>query len=492
MSGPRRRRWGRWVVVLILIGAGGGAALRYYKRPPAAPLSFRTATVSLGDLTQLVTANGNLNPLTNVQVGSQISGILKEIKVDYNSHVKEGEVLAQIDPSTYEQNVTSSEADLASVQAALELAELEYRRQTDLRKSQLISQSDQDTAAANFHQAQAAVKMREAAVHRDKVDLERTTIYAPISGVVISRNVDVGQTVAASFSTPTLFVIANDLTKMQIEAMVSEADVGGVAEGEAVDFTVDAYQGQQFHGVVSQVRYAAVTNQNVVNYTTVVRVENPDLKLRPGMTAYASIITARRTNILRIPNGAFLFRPPKEALVRGATNAPGPNLQATNLDRGPGVMASLAPAGRSGPAADPPGPGGDAASREERRRRWQSMTPEQREQMRATMRARNGGGLPGAGGPGFGGQRSAPHPAAESTATHTVYLLEKEIHDGVEQPVLHAVTIKTGITDGSVSEVLEGLKEGDVVVTGLNVSGASIGGPQARSPFGGPFGFRPR
>src|SRR5688572_23307730 len=164
--------------------------------------------------------------------------------------------------------------------------------------------------------------MREASLSRAKVDLERTTIYAPISGIVISRNIEVGQTVASSFNTPTLFLIANDLSKMQIEAMVSEADVGGVEENQKVQFNVDAFPGRQFDGTVKQVRYAPTTNQNVVTYTTVVEVNNADQKLRPGMTANASIVLAEKTGVLKIPNSALRFRPPEKAVVRGVTNAP--------------------------------------------------------------------------------------------------------------------------------------------------------------------------
>src|SRR6185503_1780116 len=179
----------------------------------------------------------------------------------------------------------------------------------DLLASDLVAAADLDKTLADLHQAEAVLKMREAAVNKTKVDLERTTIYAPIDGMVISRNVDVGQTVAASFTAPTLFVIANDLTKMQIEAAVSEADVGGIEMGQQVDFSVDAFPGRTFHGSVSQVRYAPVTNQNVVTYTTIVDVSNPDMKLRPGMTATASIISAKRSSVLKIANAALRFRP---------------------------------------------------------------------------------------------------------------------------------------------------------------------------------------
>jgi HlyD family secretion protein len=325
----------------------------------------------------------------------------------------------------------------------------------------------------DLHQAQAGVRTRTAAMKKAQVDLERTTIYSPIDGVVISRAVDVGQTVAASFNTPTLFSIANDLRNMRIEAAVSEADVGGVQEGQDVTFTVDAYPGRQFQGKVTQVRFAPVTNQNVVNYTTIVTVNNDDLKLRPGMTANASIITAERQNALRVPNAALRFRPPESAQIQGASNAAPKD--ATNR-----VMAQASLSGAA-QAESASGGGGDA-SREERRRRFEGMTPEQRAAMRA--RVGEGGGSPGMGGGGAGRRATVA-----DSSTRTVYLVEKGT-TAQAKVALKPVTVKLGITDGSFTEVLEGLKDGDVVATGLNITGpaATAVRPGGSSPFGGPFG----
>src|SRR5213083_442674 len=285
----------KWLVLLLLLLGGGLAGWRWYgNKPKSGALDYKTATVSRGDITQVVTANGQIGAVKNVSVGSQVSGIITDIKADFNSRVTNHQVIAQIDPSTYQQNITQTEAELASARAAFELADLDLRRARALRSNELISVAEYDKAVVDLHQAEAAVKVRQASLKRAEVDLERTTIYSPIDGVVISRLVDEGQTVAASFNAPTLFSIANDLRNMRIEAMVSEADVGGVQEGQRVNFSVDAFPGRQFRGEVTQVRYAPVTNQNVVNYTTVVEVDNADLKLRPGMTANASIITAQR------------------------------------------------------------------------------------------------------------------------------------------------------------------------------------------------------
>src|ERR1051326_490409 len=312
MTPKKRSGFWKWLFLLRVLGGAFGGWRWYQNRTKEPPLDYRTAAVARGDITQAVTANGQINAVKSVAVGSQVSGIITDIKVDFNARVTNGQVVAQIDPSTYDQIITQSDADLANAQAALELAQLNWRRAKELRASDLIAISDFDKAVADLHQAEAVVKMREAALKKAKVDLERTTIYSPIDGVVISRVVDVGQTVAASFNAPILFTIANDLRHMRIEAMVSEADVGGVQEGQHVSFTVDAFPGRSFRGEVTQVRYAPVTNANVVNYTAVIEVANDDLKLRPGMTANASIITAERRDVLRIPNAALRFRPPED------------------------------------------------------------------------------------------------------------------------------------------------------------------------------------
>lgn len=284
---------------------------------------YFTKPVTRGDLLQAVTATGQLNPVLNVQVGSQISGMVQKLFADFNSQVKAGQVIALIDPATYLANVHQAEGELASAKAALELAQINARRAKELRASSLVSASDFDKTTADLHQAEAAVIIREAVLEKTKVDLARCTIVAPVDGIIISRNVDVGQTVAASLSAPTIFVIANDLTKMQIDANVAEADVGGVEAGQEVDFTVDAYPTRSFRGKVVQVRNAPLTVQNVVTYDTVIEVSNPDMKLKPGMTANVSIITARRENVLKFPNAALRFRPAETADANKAGGPPG-------------------------------------------------------------------------------------------------------------------------------------------------------------------------
>src|SRR5437764_8330041 len=272
--------------------------------------NYQTATVTRGPITQLVTATGTLNPVVNVQVGSQVSGNIQKLFADFNSEVKAGQVVAQIDPMLFQAAVTQAEGDVANAQAALELAKVNAARIQTLFNQKNSAQQDLDTAIANLHQAEANVKIKQGATDKAKADLDHCRITTPIDGVVISRSVDVGQTVAASLQAPVIFQIANDLTKMQIDSNVAEADVGAVSVDQDVDFTVDAFPTRTFHGKVVQVRNAPITVQNVVTYDTVIGVNNKDLKLQPGMTANVSIIIAHKDNVLQLKNAALRFRPP--------------------------------------------------------------------------------------------------------------------------------------------------------------------------------------
>jgi len=241
--------------------------------------------------------------------------------VDFNSPVTKGQLLAEIDPATYQATVEQAAADLANARANLELQQVQYNRSSELFTNRLISGSDFDTALATLHEAEAMVKIKQASLSNALVNLNFCKIVSPVDGVVISRAVELGQTVASSFNTPTIFQIANDLTKMQIDSNVAEADVGGVVEGQPVDFSVDAYPMRTFHGTVTQVRNSPITVNNVVTYDTVISVTNADYKLKPGMTANVAIIVAQRTDTLKISNLALRFRPPDNAVV--LTNAIG-------------------------------------------------------------------------------------------------------------------------------------------------------------------------
>ncbi|MEK0447634.1 MAG: hypothetical protein RLZZ399_2955 [Verrucomicrobiota bacterium] len=300
------------LLLILLAAALGGAGWYFQKRRPN-PTEYLSATVQKGDITQIVTATGTLKPQVNVTVGCQISGTISHLAADFNSPVQEGQILAKLDPATYEAIVLQAQGELANAKATLELAELTAKRKEELVRQKAAAQADLDTANASLHQAQASVQIREGALKRAMVDLSRCTIYSPISGIVISRSVDVGQTVAASLNAPTLFTIANDMASMQISASVSEADIGAVAEGQPVEFTVDAFPYSPFTGKVQQIRNSPVTVQNVVTYDVMVEVANPELKLKPGMTANVSILVAQRKNVLKIPNAALRFRPPEPA-----------------------------------------------------------------------------------------------------------------------------------------------------------------------------------
>jgi len=446
----------KWILTLVVVCAIGAGVYWYVVKKGETPPEYQALPVSRGDLIQAVTATGQLGPVLNVQVGSQISGIIKRLFVDYNSVVKSNQIIAEVDSSTYDVTVLKAEAGLANSKANMALAEVQATRSEELFKSKLISASEHDIAQAQLLQAKAQVQSDEATLRSARVQLAYCTIYAPVDGVVISRSVDVGQTVAASFSTPTLFVIANDLTKMQIDALVSEADIGGVAVGQEVSFSVDAYPYQVFRGKVNQIRYGAITNQNVINYDAVIAVSNPDKKLLPGMTANVSITIAEKQNALKVPNAALRFRPPEVAGGPSGTNA---------------SKSASASAGR---------PGGDTTA-----------------VSGGGQRPGGGGGMvggPGGGdrggnrGPGGGGGDGARRMRPERQLTRTVYVLSgKTDTKSAETPKLTPIQIKVGITDGISTEVIEGLEEGMQVVTGMIMTGdaAARPGTPAANPFGG-------
>lgn len=304
-------RFPRWIAAIVaLLAAAIGA---YYawttERAPKAVERYETAAVDRGNIVQMVTANGTLNPVVLVNVGTQVSGTINKLFADFNDHVKAGQVLAELDPSLLKAQLLQSQANLASAQANLILAQSNANRSRLLFQQQMVSQANLDQTAQALAAAQAQVELARAQVNRDRTNLDYTVIRSPVSGVVVARNVDVGQTVAASFQTPTLFSIAQDLRRMQIDTSVAEADIGGVREGQTVDFTVDAFPEREFQGKVYQVRLNPTIQQNVVTYDVVVSVDNKERLLMPGMTANVHIITAERRNVLRIPNSVLRYRP---------------------------------------------------------------------------------------------------------------------------------------------------------------------------------------
>lgn len=282
------------------------------------PPPLNLVVVERGDVSRRVVAQGTLQPIRTVIVGSQVSGIIESVHADFNSPVREGQVIAQIDPSTFEASVRSAEAELRAAEADLELARLHMERLRALRENRFVSAAEADEALAALRRAETEITVRSNALERARRELERCTIRSPTNGIVISRNVDEGQTVAASFSSPDMFEIAADLEEMWIHAMVSEADIGTVREGQAVRFVVDAHRDREFRGTVIQVRNAPIEESNVVHYETIVAVNNDERLLKPGMTAEASIVTAEVEDVVRVRNTALRARLPDAILPEGA------------------------------------------------------------------------------------------------------------------------------------------------------------------------------
>jgi len=311
------------IAILMITALGIVAFLALRNKEDA--LKFRTEKVIRGDIEAAVTATGTLNAVTTVLVGTQVSGTIKNIHADFNSPVKKGELIAEIDPATFEAQAEQARANLLAARANLEKSALALidtertmNRDKELFSKDFVARSELDTAETNYETAKAQVSVAkaqvaqaEAALKAAETNLRYTRILSPVDGVVVSRSVDVGQTVAASFQTPTLFTIAQDLTKMQINTNVDEADIGRIKNSQDVEFTVDAYPDTLFKGSVSQIRIAPIIVQNVVTYDVVIRVDNPEQKLKPGMTANVSIIVAGKRDILKVPNTALRFRPPE-------------------------------------------------------------------------------------------------------------------------------------------------------------------------------------
>jgi HlyD family secretion protein len=422
----------QWIIVGALLAAalsaGGYAYLNGAQKPP---VKYRTAKVERGSIMRVVTATGTVNPVQTVQVGSQVSGIVTNLYAEFNSKVKEGQLVARIDPAPFqnkviemEANVQNMKGNLARARADLAQRKLDLDRSKALYEQDLIAKADLDnaktayeTSLAGIQIGEAQVKQAETTLNKARLDLKYTQIYSPVNGTVISRNVDEGQTVAASFQTPVLFLVARDLTKMEVDTNVSESDIGGITDGKEARFVVDAYPKEPFVGKVIQVRNAPITVQNVVTYNVVVGVDNNDLRLKPGMTANVSIVVDRRDDVLKIPNSALRF---KLALGRP---------ERVSLPAGP--AGERPQGGRPSPSDDTTRSGRDAKAKPTV---W------------------------------------VPHAEGEPTP----------------------VELKTGVTDGNFTEVVDGpLKEGDEVIVGLEVSRGSQGSPGGASLPPG-FGPRPR
>ena len=426
------------IAVIVLVVAAVALKFTVFKKQNGEELGYKKEALQIGSIQALVDTTGTLNAVRMVDVGAQVSGKLLEIHVDFNSVVKSGQIIAKLDPEIFITRVNQSEANLRSGVARVEKAKLtlenlrkNYERAKNLFEKELISYEEMDTAETNYLgsksdllQQEASLEQVKSALETSKVDLSYTIIKSPIDGVVINRNVNEGQTVASSLQAPVLFQIANDLTKMQVECSVDEADIGSVQEGQAVRFTVDAYPKDSFRGKVKQVRYSPEVVSNVVTYTTIVEVDNPDMKLRPGMTATVSIVTGEARNKLLIPNTALRFTPTLSPEEMRAL------FQEMRGGQGGAERASDQPEGQQ----------------------------KQRPQGNQAGGSRQfGGGMPGGMGGGMGRNRDMARVWYED-----------------ENGKLKLVMFKPGVTDNIFTEVTgtEALKEGMEIIVGEN-SGSS-------------------
>ena len=299
------------IIILVLIALLLAVCVFFLlgKKKADNKISFQTTEVTTADISTSITATGTIEAVTTVEVGTQVSGIVNKLYVDYNSVVKKGQVIAVLDRTNLTSELTSAQANLRSAQTELDYQKKNYARYAELKQKDLVSAAEYDVALQSYRKAQESVKVAQQSVTRAKTNLGYATIYSPIDGIVISKSVEEGQTVAASFSTPTLFTIAKDLTDMQCIANVDEADIGGVKEGQRVTFTVDAYPDDVFSGTVKQVRQNATTTNNVVTYEVVISAPNADLKLKPGLTANVTIYTLERNGVVSVPSAALRFTP---------------------------------------------------------------------------------------------------------------------------------------------------------------------------------------
>jgi HlyD family secretion protein len=426
----------RFLIIAIVVVVGVLVALFFLRRGKGGGAEpYRTEAIDRGDVTTTVSATGTVSAVTTVQVGSQVSGIVARLHADFNSQVKKGQLLAELDPTPFLQQVEQRRADVTKSQVDVANTLVTYNRQKRLAAVGLIAQADLDAAKAAYDGARASLALSQASLRQAETNLGYAKIYSPIDGQVVARQYDVGQTVAASFSAPTLFTIAQDLTKMQVQADVDQSDIGQIKVGEVARFSVDAYPDQEFRGQISQVRLNATITQNVITYPVIIEVPNPDGKLRPSMTANVTVEVSTVHDVLRVPNAALRFKPETPAGKGGAGN--GSQRAAAGGGSGAGGSFERAAADRG-----PGGPGSGLAN-----------------------------ALPGGG-------------RGKKRQEQTVYVLG-------DQNALRAVSIRTGISDGHYTQVVRGdLKPGDKVVTGvatLKVAAPAGGAPGGPPRMGGRF-----
>ncbi|MGY1459709.1 efflux RND transporter periplasmic adaptor subunit [Luteimonas sp. A534] len=478
------------IAVITVFAIGAGAWYFSQRNASADAGTWRTVEVEQGDIRVAISATGTLSAISTVVVGSQISGQVTDVLVDFNDKVEQGQVLARIDPSSYQAQIeqgsaqiASARASLAQAQAALRNAELDHRRKTELGERQLVARSDVDLARAALDQARAQVASAQAQINQQtastqttRINLERTVIRSPVDGVVLTRTIEPGQTVAASLQAPELFTIAEDLSKMKIELAVDEADIGQVQAGQAVSFTADAFADRQFRGVVDQVRLSATNTSNVVTYPVVVTVDNGDGTLLPGLTVNAEIEVSRRDDVHKVSNAALRYKPTSAGgAVPAAARGGARNGVTDDLRREAGALGLAA---QQQAAFD------------------EAIAAIQARQQAREAAAPAGGGP--AGGPMFGGSRGGGAPSGAMASQIRQRMLQRyrddfaafraSLDDGQAQRWDAAVAslvgatratvyrlsggkpepvmVRVGATDGTATEVSGGLQAGDVLVTG--------------------------
>ena len=543
----------KWIAAVLVVAVGGAVGVTYYLRsdPAEASSTLITAPVLRGSVVETVQATGTLEAVTTVQVGSQVSGTIKALHADFNSQVRAGQVVAELEESLFQAQVEQASASMARLQAdrdrstvMVEDAQNKLKRARELSARQLLPASELDTAESTARQSEASLKSAEAQItqaraslNQNQVNLGHTIIKAPIDGIVVSRNVDVGQTVAASMQAPVLFVIAKDLAQMQVSAAIDESDIGRIHTGQPVTFKVDAYPDDTFNGTVRQVRLQPVVTQNVVSYTTIIRVPTPTLKLRPGMTATVTVEIARADDVLRLPSAALRFRPTPELFASlgqeppavgfspggaGAGAVPGraPGAGGGAADGGAGARTAVPEAGRASDGVSRPAMAGAAAAASAPRPtdagaagardrvpgggpgagagggggRFASLSPEER----AALRQRMQGDIPDGSQRGRQGEgRGTSRPAARGTVAGEIGGGPVEPPRITMRPVwllkdgkLERVPLRVSISDGAAVAVVGGpLNEGDVVVTGVSQPAAARaqGTGNPLMPFGGRF-----
>jgi HlyD family secretion protein len=492
----KSKGFGGIITLVIVAAAAAGGCWYYFKGQGDKQPEYTTVKVARGNITQAVTATGDLQPVTIVDIGAQVSGQILEVLVDFNSVVKAGDVLAKIDPATPQQKLRQAKADMESTKASNELAKLNLQRQQELFEKNLASRSELDSALASVAQSNASMLTREAALLNAQLDVDRTIITAPIDGMVLDRKTDKGRTVNSSTSAPTLFTIVNDLAKMQINAAVAEADIGLISEGQPVRFTVDAFPNDTFTGTVRQVRNAATANQAVVSYATIIDVNNERLRLKPGMTANVSIIVSEKTDVLRVPNTAMRVRIPPELMPTVIPAAPkadgkgepaGGNVAAGGMmdDERRQILAAIQRdvGYQRGTPASP-----EMLEKAKIMAKEKGLDPDMvaaSMAMQAGRRGGRGGGRGGFGGGGGGGDGDRGF--NNTIVERTLYRLQDP--NALEKKI-EGVRVRLGISDGINTELLEGLNEGDAILTAVTMPGAApvMTAPQgqgAQNPFGG-------